>query len=359
MNNLDQYGWQPDFAEAFKPYQEAGFAAGRVAVEHRERYTVLTAAGEYDAEVTGKLLYMTDSPSDLPKVGDWAVLSLFDGERKGIIHAVLPRRTKFSRKVAGKKVQEQVIAANIDTLFLVQSLNDNFNLRRLERYLVMVRDGGIEPVIVLNKIDLQPDLDQKKELVSTIAHDNTIVLTSATTGQGVDDLHGMLQPGLTYAFVGSSGVGKSTLINSLAGAEIMKTGAVRAVDAKGRHTTSHRELIVLPTGALLIDTPGMREMQLWSADQGLDDTFAEIVELAAGCHFPDCSHTQEKGCAVLAAVENGQLSQERYDNFVKLNKEMAYLDRKQDQKSALASKRKNKKIHKAMKKFRKNEYNKK
>lgn len=359
MTELEQYGWRPDLAAAFKPFQEAGFTAGRVAVEHRERYLVLTAAGEYDAEVTGKLLYTVDSPSELPKVGDWVVMSLFEGEFKAIIHDILPRRTKFSRKVAGKKVQEQVMATNIDTIFLVQSLDNNFNPRRLERYLVMAHDGGIEPVIVLNKSDLCTDLDQKKQQVSAIARNVAIVPTSATTGAGLTELRHKLQPGRTYAFIGSSGVGKSTLINSLAGAEIMKTGAVRDLDAKGRHTTTHRELIVLPNGALLIDTPGMREMQLWSSDQGVDDAFTEIVELAIACHFPDCSHTQEKGCAVLAAVKAGELSRERYDNYLKLNKEMAYLDRKQDRHVAIDSKRKDKEIHRAMKKFRKNEYTKK
>lgn len=357
--SLEKYGWQPEWAEAFAPYAGSGFTAGRVAVEHRERYFVLTADGECDAEVTGKLLYMTDNPSDLPKVGDWVVLSMFEGEQKGIIHDVLPRRTKFSRKVAGKKMQEQVIATNIDTTFLVQGLDDNFNLRRLERYLVMVREGGIEPVVVLNKADLCPDPEQKQQQVGVIAPDVAVFLTSATSGQGIAALRSRLLPGSTYAFVGSSGVGKSTLINSLAEAEIMKTGSVREVDAKGRHTTTHRELIALPNGSLLIDTPGMREMQLWSSDQALDDAFAEIVQLATECHFPDCSHTHEKGCAVLAAVENGELSAERYDNFVKLGKEMAYLESKNDKHSASANKRKYKGINKAMRKFRKNEYPKK
>ena len=359
MTDLEKYGWRPDLAAAFKPFQEAGFAVGRVAVEHRERYLVLTPAGEYDAEVTGKLLYTVDSPSDLPKVGDWVAMSLFEGEYKAIIHDILPRRTKFSRKVAGKKVQEQVMATNIDTIFLVQSLDSNFNPRRLERYLVMAHEGGIEPVIVLNKSDLCSDLDQKKQQVSAIGRNVAVVPTSATTGAGITELRHKLLPGRTYAFIGSSGVGKSTLINRLAGAEIMKTGEVREVDAKGRHTTTHRELIVLPNGALLIDTPGMRELQMWSSDQGMDDAFAEIVQLAIACHFPDCSHTQEKGCAVLAAVKAGELPRERYDNYLKLNKEMAYLDRKQDRHSAIDSKRKDKEIHRAMKKFRKNEYSKK
>ena len=359
MNELEKYGWQTTFADAFERYQEAGFSTGRISVENREQYFVLTPTGEYAAAVTGKLLYMVDSPSDLPKVGDWVVISLFEKERKAIIHDILPRQTKFSRKVANKKVEEQIIATNIDYIFVVQSLDNNFNLNRLERYLVMIREGGAEPVVVLNKIDLCADPEEKCRQVSALAGDVTILPTSATTEEGLAALRAHLRPGLTYALVGSSGVGKSSLINRLVGAEILKTGEVREKDAKGSHTTTRRELIVLPNGALLIDTPGMREMQLWDATQGVDDTFSEILQLAANCKFPDCTHTKEKGCAVLQAVETGELSQDRYENYVKLAKEMAYLDRKRDQKSFLASKRKEKEFHRARKRYLQTQYPKK
>jgi ribosome biogenesis GTPase len=286
-------------------------------------------------------------------VGDWVVVSMFDGERKAIIHEVLPRHSRIARKVAGKKQQEQVIAANIDTLFVVQSLDNNFNLRRLERYLVLAREGGVAPVVILSKADLCPNPDEKQRQVRTVSGDAPVLVTSAESSDGLPTLRQMLRPGLTYAFVGSSGVGKSTLINRLAGAELLKTAAVRDVDAKGRHTTTHRELIVLPEGALLIDTPGMREMQLWDAAEGMDDAFADIIELTAQCRFADCSHTTEKGCAVLLAVEAGDLPPERYQSFLKLAKEAAFHENRQEQQAFLETKRKHKQMSRLIKNYRK------
>ena len=356
MSELQKYGWQNAFADAFKPYQGAGFEAGRVSVENRGQYLVLTKHGEYSAEVAGKLLYSVDSPSELPKVGDWVVLSLFEGEAKAIIHDVLPRKSKFSRKVAGKKVEEQIVATNIDYIFVVQSVDQNFNLPRLERYLVMVREGGAQPIIVLNKIDLDHNSAEKARQVDKIAGNVPVIQTSTVTNEGVDALEAHLEPGKTYAFVGSSGVGKSALINSLVGADVQQTKEVRAGDSKGKHTTTRRELLTLPNGSLLIDTPGMREVQLWHSDKGLDDTFAEIMELADNCHFADCTHRHEKGCAVLAAVELGQVSPKRYKSYLKLLKEAEYLEERGEQQSFLASKRKEKELHRAMKRYRKKDY---
>ena len=359
MKDLEQYGWSATFEEDFSSYRQAGFSAGRISVENREQYLVLTAEGEVSAAVTGKLLYTVDAPSDLPKVGDWVVITLYEPEQKAVIHAVLPRQSRLSRKTANRKSEEQIIVANIDMIFVVQSLDHNFNLSRLERYLVQVRDGGAQPVIILNKADLCPEPAEKIGQVRAIAPDATILSTSAKTEDGVAAVQAFLRPGLTYAFVGSSGVGKSTLINRLIGANTLKTAAVREKDSKGGHTTTRRELIPLDNGAILIDTPGMRELALWDSGEGLDDTFADILQLAQQCRFADCRHISETGCAVREAVEQGALSAERYKNYTKLLRETAYLDSKRDERSFLDSKRKDKELHRAIKNYRKTPYAKK
>lgn len=351
--SLQDLGWNNHFDREFEPHRQAGLAAARVTVEQRGQYVVLTGAGEFSAEVTGKLLFYADSPADLPKVGDWVAVSLFTGEQKAIIHHVLPRQTRFSRQMAGSKIEEQVVAANIDAIFVVQSADHNFNLRRLERYLLLVHQGGAQPIILLNKIDLCADLPAKQAQMAAVAPDTPVITVSAATGAGLAALRDALRPGETYALVGSSGVGKSTLLNQLAGAELLKTAAVRENDSRGRHTTTHRELVVLPNGALLIDSPGMREVQLWASTDGLEDAFAEITALAAGCRFPDCTHTSEIGCAVLAALDSGQLDRERYDSYLKLNRETEYLERKQNQKAHLDARRNEKKMGRAIKNYHK------
>jgi ribosome biogenesis GTPase len=347
--DLKTLGWNDFFEDAFRSYRESGFSAGRVAIEHKSRYVVYAQPGELSAEVTGKLLYVANSAADLPKVGDWVVISIFDGDDGAIIHEVLPRRTKFSRQAAGKRSGEQVLAANIDVIFIVQGLDHNFNLRRLERYLVMVYESKAQPVIILNKADLCEDVEMKVNAVKSIAGAAEIFAVSAETGAGVEALQNFLGEGKTAAFVGSSGVGKSTLINRLSGREIQKTAAVRESDSRGRHTTSRRELFLLPQGGLLIDTPGMRELQLWSAGEGFGETFADIETLAEQCHFADCTHTQEIKCAVQAALENGSLAQERYQSYRKLQKELAYLELQQDKNGLLEKKRRDKQLHKMIK----------
>ncbi|NIR52709.1 ribosome small subunit-dependent GTPase A [candidate division KSB1 bacterium] len=351
MTDLKAFGWSPFFETEFQPFQEAGFEAGRVTIENRNRYMVVTQNGEFPAEPTGKLLFSADTSADLPKVGDWVVLSLFKDEGKAIIHNILPRRTKFSRNVAGKKTDEQIVATNIDVVFVVQSLDKNFNLRRLERYLVMVFESAAEPVIVLNKMDLCEDFREKLAEVQDVAGDVAVLPVSAKTEFGMDALKSRIHSGLTFALVGSSGVGKSTLINKLVGEDILQTHEVRDKDSKGRHTTSRRELIVLPEGGCLIDTPGMRELQLWHSDSGFTEAFADIDDIAANCHFSDCTHTNEIKCAVLDAVDNGKLPRKRYDNYLRMQRELAHLAEKQDRASFLEKKRKDKALHRQMKKL--------
>ena len=322
---LAQLGWNEGWEKTWVALALAEMIPGRVATEDKHAYVLLTAQGEFAAAVSGKLLHQTASNAELPKVGDWVAATILPGENKAIIHAVLPRRTRLARKVAGREVEEQLLAANIRRAFLVQALDQSFNRRQLERFLVMVREGGAQPVVVLNKADLCDD-SQTYTAEATLAAGNApIVLASAKTGCGVGQLRRLIPSGETAVFVGPSGVGKSSLINRLYGEEIQATLEVREHDAKGRHTTTWRELILLPGGGLVIDTPGMRECHIWMADEGLQEAFPDMEELAVRCHFRNCSHTVEKRCAVLEAVAGGQVSRERYENYLKLQDELSYL----------------------------------
>ncbi len=333
MKALEKLGWCARFDVAFQPYREQDFQVGRISVENRDCFSVITEHGELTAEVSGRLLFNRESAADLPKVGDWAVLQMFESEQKAIIHDLLPRKTRVSRKASGKTVDEQVLAANIDVIFIVQSLDRNFNLRRLERSLVMVNEGGARPAIILNKIDLCDDFEQKVAEAREIAGGAPVLPLSAKSGDGVAGLRKMIGKTETFAFIGSSGVGKSTLINSLIGAAVQKTAEVRSGDSKGRHTTTRRELIVLPQGGCLIDTPGMRELHLWHAEEGLQETFQDIEELAKQCHFSDCTHTREKRCAVLAALASGELEKARHESYLKLQGELEFLESKRSKNS--------------------------
>lgn len=342
MFDLNELGWSDYFSQAFKEYEAQGFEVGRVCIEHRDCYSLLTKQGEVTAEVTGRMLHTMSSTADLPKVGDWVVIEFFDDEHKGVIHDFLPRRTKLSRKVAGKQFDEQVLATNIDVIFIVQGLDDNFNPRRLERNLVPVRESGAEPVIVLNKSDLCPDVQPKLEQITEVSGDAAVLAVSGKLGANIDELRQLIHAGKTYAFIGSSGVGKSTLINQILGEEVLKTQDVRISDSKGRHTTTHRELLLVPGGGCVIDTPGMREMQLWHADEGLSETFTDIEELAGDCHFSDCSHTKEIKCAVLAAVESGELDRSRYESYMKMQRELAFLEKKHSRSGYVEQRKKDK-----------------
>lgn len=350
--SLKALGWTDSLDREFAPFRVKGLTPGRVAVEWKGQYRLLTGQGEFPAEVMGKLLYRAASPADLPKVGDWVAAAIRPNDTLALIHEVLPRRTKLSRKVAGKRTEEQIIAANIDRVFVVQGLDDNFNLRRLERYLVMIYEGEMQPVVVLNKADLCEDSGMRVDLVKEIAKETPVVLTSAVTNDGIEMLKGFLKEGLTFAFVGSSGVGKSSLINKVFGKEVMKVGEVREADSKGRHTTTQRQLFLLPEGGLLIDTPGMRELQLWGTEEGLAAEFDDIHLRAADCRFKNCTHVQENGCAVRAAVEQGALPEERYRNYLKLQKELDFFSGARNQRALQQRKQKSKAAQRAYRKFK-------
>jgi ribosome biogenesis GTPase len=326
---LTSLGWDSGRAEEFAEL-EAGeeLVPARVSMETKLNYLVWTADAELPAKVTGRLLHDTKrDPLRRPKVGDWVGVTFADGGEKVQIRQMLPRRTQLTRKVVGRRNEGQVVAANIDTVFVMQGLDDNFNLRRLERCLVMVHEGGAEPVVLLNKADLHEDAAGVAREAAVAAGDSPVVCVSAVTGAGISGLKRWLRPGRTVAFIGSSGVGKSTLLNRLHGEELQETGEVRERDSKGRHTTVRRELFFLGDQGLVIDTPGMREFHLWFAADGLDAAFADIEAFARTCRFGDCSHSSEPDCAVLAAVAEGRLAEERHRNFLRLQADLAKLDK--------------------------------
>jgi ribosome biogenesis GTPase len=346
MYDLKTLGWRAHFEQAFAAYQDQGVEAARVALEYQGMYRVFTAGDEMLAEVSGKVRYQATNRAAFPAVGDWVVIQRVPNEKKAVIHAVLPRASKFSRKAPGETNEEQIVATNIDTIFLVQGLDNNYNLRRIERYLLMAFESGARPVIILSKADLCDELDARLLEVEQVAIGTPVHAISAKSGTGLEPLNQYLSAGVTVAFLGSSGVGKSTLINRLLGNERQKTQDVRAEDSKGRHTTVHRELIVLPSGGLLIDTPGMRELQLWDVDESLADTFADVETFARDCYFTDCQHNSEPDCAVKAAIADGMLKAERLESFKKMKREKEHLASRTDIKVQLSRKEKVKKIHK-------------
>lgn len=323
---LTKLGWNAERDAQFAPHLAKGLVPARVAVEDKHFYRVWTAEAELSAQVTGKFIHESRRDhSILPKVGDWVAVKLVPNEEKATIHAILPRRTKLTRKASGRDTVAQILATNIETVFLVTAADASFNPARLERMLVMAHDSGARPVVILNKIDLCDDLDAMAAEAARVAGDALVLAVCALTGKGVKKLSAQIKAGDTVAFIGTSGVGKSSLINQLYGEELMPTVEVREADSKGRHTTTWREMIFLPKGGVVIDTPGMREFHLWGVAEGAKETFPEIEALAANCHFRDCTHTKEKDCAVLAALGTGTLPQARYDSFVKLQREISYL----------------------------------
>jgi ribosome biogenesis GTPase / thiamine phosphate phosphatase len=345
---LDRYGWNPFFENAFAQIDSAGLIPGRIVSQQRNSYTLKTEQGDLSAHLSGKVRYYARGIEDLPAVGDWvAVTATGDGAAR--IEQILPRQTQFIRKAPGDRTEQQVLAANVDAVFLVSGLDNDFNLRRIERYLVLAAESGARPIIVLNKADLCDDIDQRINEVQSIAKDVPIVSMSALYDQGLEAFEKYLPKKSTAVLLGSSGVGKSTIINHLMGQHIQATQGVRESDSHGRHTTSHRELMMLEWGAMLIDTPGLRELQLWGETQSVQDTFQDITELAAACKFTDCSHDTEPGCAVSQALQDGYLDQGRYESYIKLQREIAYLKRKEDPKAQRAEKDRWKKIHKEIK----------
>ncbi len=330
---LTEYGWNSAFDAPFAPYAERGLIPARVVRQLRDLSTLVGAGRELAGEVTGRFRHEAHGLADYPVVGDWAAIE-DRGDGRALIHAILPRRSAFTRKVAGEVVEAQVAAANVDTVFLVSGLDGDFSLRRIERYLTTVWTSGASPVIVLNKADLRADLPDVIDEVGLIAPGVPVVATSALADDPATALGPHLVPRKTVALLGSSGVGKSTLINRLLGEQRFRTAAVSdAEKGRGRHTTTTRELVRLPGGALLIDTPGMRELQLWADDDGLDRTFNEIDDLASHCRFPDCLHEQEPGCAVRAAVEAGTLKVQRWESYLKLRRELRFMEIKKDEKT--------------------------
>lgn len=332
--------------DAFQPYEARGLTLGRVSIVHGDRYRLYTAHGEIHAEAVGALLYRAER-ADWPAVGDWVAVQPV-GPGEGMIHAVLPRRSVFSRRAAGDREQEQLIAANIDLALIVCGLDRDFNVRRIERYLTLARASGVDAAIVLNKCDVCADLGARLADAARVAAGAPVVSITARTAGGIEPVLRLLRPGLTVALLGSSGVGKSTLVNQLLGVDRQAVREVRESDSRGRHTTTFRELLPLPQGGALIDTPGMRELQLWADQDSLDSAFADIAALAGECRFRDCSHVVEDGCAVRAAIEAGALDDSRWESYRKLRAEIAWHTRQTDVQAAQALKKKWKAVHKAM-----------
>jgi ribosome biogenesis GTPase len=360
VTQLQELGWDDEWARRFAEHAQPDTSPARVTIEFNHIYRVVTAEGELQAQLSGRLRHQAAGRHELAAVGDWVSVRQSPNERAGVIETILPRRTKFSRKAAGELTEEQVVAANIDTVFLVMGLDRDYNPRRLERYLLMSYESGARPVVILSKADLSDDVPERIREVEHVApgvpvHATVAVRRALESGSIIEPdvavVEQYLGVGRTGTLLGSSGAGKSTLINALVGEPVLKTAAVRASDSRGRHTTRHRQLIVLAGRGLLIDTPGMRELQLWDVTEGAKDTFEDIDELAASCHFTNCRHKDEPRCAVKAAVEAATLPADRLASYLKLQDELRELDAKRDARALIEEKRRGKTMGKSMKQF--------
>ncbi|MBY0563054.1 MAG: ribosome small subunit-dependent GTPase A [Hyphomonadaceae bacterium] len=340
---IESYGWSAALQDAFAPYAAQKLSPARVIAHHRGLWRLIAADGEVAGRLSGRFASEA-GPGEHPVVGDWLAIGA-PAAGEAIIHALMPRASAFKRRAPAGGVQ--VVAANVDVALLVAALNKDLNPRRLERYLVAARDSGAKPVIVLTKTDLSADAQAEAAAIEAIAAGAPVVALSARTGAGLGALDAWLKPGVTAALLGSSGAGKSTLLNALAGSALMDTGAIRDSDDRGRHTTTHRELFRLPSGVLMIDTPGMRELGLLADDDALAASFDDVVALTGACRFNNCSHANEPGCAVLAALEGGALSNERWQAYLKLQRELAFAARKESVSAEAAHRTRWKKIHKA------------
>lgn len=330
--DLLDLGWNEGFQNEYDMFKE-NYEVGRVSVEYKNLYRIYTQNGEVYGTISGKMIYNAETREDYPAVGDWVVLSPGEDGDKRIIQGILNRKSKFVRKYAGKSRDEQIIAANIDTAFICMSLNQNFNLRRLERYITMAWDSGAFPVILLTKADLCDNISELLMETQNSAPGIDIISVSSFLKTGIEELRKYIKKGNTVAFIGSSGVGKSTIINELLGEYRQTTKEISESEDRGRHTTTNRELMLLPGGGILIDTPGMRELHITDVKDSIDTTFLDIETLAAECRFPDCRHDSEPGCAVKKAIEQGVLHQERYQSYIKLKKESEFMERKTNAKA--------------------------
>lgn len=354
MNSLDVLGWDEQFQREYDAAREAlgdddRLVPARVSADFGMQLEVVGPAGRRRAHLVGKFLGDEDAR---PAVGDWVILRpLEDGG--AMVVELLPRRSRVARQAAMERTKRQIIGANLDVVFVVSSLNQEFNPRRIERFLTAVREGGATPVVVLNKADLVDEPQDFVDEVRESAPEVDVVVTSAAEETGISQLRDFLEQGMTFAFVGSSGVGKSSLINQLSGDEVMAVGDVRDVDNKGRHTTTHRQLLLLPGGALVVDTPGMREFQVWSGDEGLDEVFEDIEELAWECRFRDCKHLKEPGCAVRAAVEAGELAPDRLAQYHKLTRELEQLEQRKREAARRSDERQIQRIGREMQELKK------
>ena len=340
---LRELGWDDERAREIELWaNKPAHQPGRVLIGFNYLSRVGIEGGEIDAVLAGRLKHRAERQGELPAVGDWIVVRKRAEEDRGAIVAVLPRRSRFSRRMAGNVTDEQVVAANVDVIFIVMSLDDDFSVRRLERYLLMARESGATPVVLLTKPDLSADLAADVAEVVTATGDVPVHVVSPKLNQGLEHVAPYVSAGRTAALLGSSGVGKSTIINRLVGAEVRKTREVRESDSKGRHTTTHRELVMLPGGGLMIDTPGMRELQLWDASESVRDTFDDVEALAGECHFTDCRHRDEPRCAVKTAVDEGRIPPDRLASYLQLQDELAFLARQQDERAQIEQKRRGK-----------------
>jgi len=346
---LKTFGWTPFFDQQSAPLREQGLQFGRVNWLSRGLYKLFTEHGEQEARLSGRLRHRAESSSDLPAVGDWVAFR--ESGDVIVIDSVLARRTKFSRKAAGRTAEEQIVAANVDKVLLLTGLDNDYNLRRIERYLAIAWESGAQPIVVLNKADLCQELTTCVFKAKSVSAGVPVYALSSLTGEGLEQLHSELVPAQTVGLVGSSGVGKSTLLNRLLGEDLAQTAAVRPGDNRGRHTTTTRYLVLLASGALMIDTPGMRELGIWESNEGLNLVFDEIETLASNCAFSDCTHSSEPRCAVLAAVEERRISPERLENFRRLQRELRYLEVRRNHSAKLAEKKRWKAINKAMRNF--------
>lgn len=348
MIDLRDYGWDDFFEKEWNSFSGESIFPGRITADYGQKFRVISEFGE----LTVNRPVNRHGDEMQYAVGDWVVLESPDAARQVKIRSVMARKSKFSRFASGIEVKEQIVAANIDIVFLMQSLNRDFNVRRLERYLIAAWGSGAAPVVILSKTDLCDNPAEKTAAVYAAAPGVEVHAVSCVTGEGIEDIKKYFSRGKTVALLGSSGVGKSTLVNTLAGSRVLKTGEIREGDGRGKHTTTHREILLLPGGGLILDTPGMRELAIWEADTGMEVVFADIEELAKRCRFRNCRHQSEPGCAVKEALENGNLAKEKWESWLKLKKEQEYLEKRKETGFILQQKKKGKQMAKFKKGFK-------